>query len=102
MSALPITGLMTGPTFVCPVDGCEFVHTPPLQPVYDSTPLDAIMGSPPGMASQIAEQRYRQNIEREISQHLAKHTSLEWLSTLVRLMKLTGQPGPLYGEGVEQ
>lgn len=102
MSALPVTGFMTGPTFVCPVDGCEFVHTPRLQPTYDTTALDQIMGGGPGMMAGIAERRYREDLERTIAQHLAKHTSIEWLITLVRLMKLTGQPGPLVGEGVER
>lgn len=84
--------LVVGQTFQCPVDGCEFTHTPEPYVVPEASALDAVFGMPPGAFARRAEHEWRQRIEADLTRHLDKHTSVEWLTTVVGLRQRLGEP----------
>ena len=68
--------------FSCPVDGCGWAHVEPeFDPRIEADQLAGVFG-PPGVMAQVATNQRAARIEKSIGQHLATHSSLEWLKTL--------------------
>lgn len=67
----------------CPL--CEWHYdVPPLDPrVTDPMALASVFG--PGIMAQHAFNTQAQNTERELEQHFAKHTTVEWVSKVSSL-----------------
>lgn len=67
--------------FSCPVDGCGWAHMEPeLDPRIDAHTLAGVFG--PGIMANVVANQRTAKIEESIRQHLATHSSIEWLKSL--------------------